>query len=140
MCNVSFRRSSRRLSRNELHIAHGGIEWAPVPPGASKQPCGHFVCDACDALDEWKYQTSLRRDKTFVAFVDSIDESHRTTVDSIDESHRHCGNKAPAGLDRGPRGPHDSCATFWKQRVDMQSMWRQGSLYRTLTPRCWRSS
>ena len=21
-------------------------------------------CDACDALDEWKYETSLRRDKT----------------------------------------------------------------------------
>ena len=22
------------------------------------------ACDACDALDEWKYETSLRRDKT----------------------------------------------------------------------------
>ena len=21
------------------------------------------ICDACDALDEWKYETSLRRDK-----------------------------------------------------------------------------
>ncbi len=55
----------------------------------------------------------------FVAFVDSIYKSHRTT---------HCGDKGPAGMDRGPRGPHDSCATFREQRVDMQSMWRQGSL------------
>ena len=40
-------------------------------------------------------------------------------------------------MDRGPRGPHESCATFRTQRVDMQSMWRQGSLRRTRTPRCW---
>jgi hypothetical protein len=49
-------------------------------------------------------------DNSFVAFVDAIDKSHRTT---------RCGNNAPAGMDRGPRGPHESCATFRKQRVDM---------------------
>jgi len=55
----------------------------------------------------------------FVAFVDSIYKSYRTT---------RCGNNAPAGMDRGPAGPHESCATFRTQRVDMQGMWRQGSL------------
>ena len=34
-------------------------------------------------------------------------------------------------------GAARSCATFRKQRVDMQSMWRQGIWYRMLTPRCW---
>jgi len=58
-------------------------------------------------------------DGAFVAFVDAIDKSHRTT---------HRGDKGPSGMDRGPRGPHESCATFRKQRVDMQGMWRQGSL------------
>ena len=36
-------------------------------------------------------------------------------------------------MDRGPRGPHESCATFRTQRVDMQSMWRQGRWCRTRT-------
>ncbi len=31
-------------------------------------------------------------------------------------------------MDRGPSGPHSTCAANRKQRVDMQSMWRQGSL------------
>ena len=54
----------------------------------------------------------------FVAFVDFGNKSHRTTLR---------GNKAPIGMDRGPSGPHIMCATFRKQRVDMQSVWRQGS-------------
>ena len=56
-------------------------------------------------------------------------------VDARDKSHRtnQRGDKGPAGMDRGPRGPHESCATFRTQRVDMQSMWRQGSWCRMRT-------
>ena len=66
-----------------------------------------------------------------VDVVDARDKSHRTT---------QRGDNGPAGMDRGPRGPHESCATFRKQRVDMQSMWRQGSLRMTRTPLYWRSA
>ena len=39
----------------------------------------------------------------FVAFVDFVNKSHRTTPR---------GNKAPVGMDRGPRGPHIMCSTY----------------------------
>ena len=55
----------------------------------------------------------------FVAFVDAMDKSHRTT---------RCGSNAPAGMDRGPRGPHESCATFRTQRGDMQRHVETGQL------------
>ena len=40
----------------------------------------------------------------------------------------HRSRNGPGGMDRGPSGPHNTCATNRKQRVDMQGMWRQGSL------------
>ena len=68
-----------------------------VPPKRKNVREGRSVGLARDRSAECKTQCIQ---ETFVVFVDAIDKSHRTT---------HCGNNAPAGMDRGPRGPHESC-------------------------------
>ena len=110
-CGNKYHRTTRRATRHPL-------EWTEDP-----RPCTAIICawsqHAVYDIVFWSGKlcaSFICRHVafTFVAFVDAIDKSHRTT---------RCGNNTPAGM-----------ATNRKQRVDMRSMWRHGSLRHPVPP------